>query len=52
MRCSGDEVIASSRSIDKAMCAPRLVGTSAWISSTMIVSTDFSASCAFDVSSR
>ena len=40
MRCSGDAVIASSRSIDSARCAPRLVGTSAWISSTMTVSTD------------
>ena len=31
---------ASSRSSDSARCAPRLVGTSAWISSMMIVSTD------------
>ena len=32
--------------------APRLVGTSAWISSTITVSTERSASRAFEVSSR
>ena len=41
-----------SRSSDSARCAPRLVGTSAWISSMMIVSTERSASRAFEVSSR
>ena len=34
------------------MCAPRLVDTSAWISSTITVSTDRSRSRAFEVSSR
>ena len=43
---------ASSRSSESARCAPRLVGTSAWISSTITVSTERSASRAFDVSSR
>ena len=42
----------SSRSSDSARCAPRLVGTSAWISSMMTVSTDRSASRALEVSSR
>ena len=40
------------RSSDSARCAPRLLATSAWISSMMIVSTDRSASRAFEVSSR
>ena len=42
----------SSRSSDSARWAPRLVGTSAWISSTMTVSTERSASRAFEVSRR
>ena len=52
MRCGGRAQRAASRSSDSARCAPRLVGTSAWISSMMIVSTARSASRAFDVSSR
>ena len=55
MRCSGAAPagrIASSRSSDIARCAPRLVGTSAWISSTITVSTARSASRAFEVNSR
>ena len=55
MRCSGADrpsAQASSRSSDSARCAPRLVGTSAWISSMITVSTDRSDSRAFDVSSR
>ena len=36
-------VSASSRSSESARCAPRLVGTSAWISSMMTVSTERSA---------
>ena len=52
MRCSGRLVICSRRSSDSARCAPRLVGTSAWISSTMTVSTLRSASRAREVSSR
>ena len=43
---------ASSRSIDRARCAPRLVGTSAWISSMINVSTDASVSRTRDVSMR
>ena len=43
---------ASSRSSDNARCAPRLVGTSAWISSTMTVSIERSTSRAFEVRSR
>ena len=43
---------ASSRSSDSARCAPRLPGTSAWISSMITVSTVASRSRAFDVSSR
>ena len=39
MRCSVRPVSVSSRSSDSARCAPRLVGASAWISSTMTVST-------------
>ena len=39
MRCGGASAIASSRSSDSARCAPRLVGASAWISSTITVST-------------
>ena len=42
----------SIRSSDSARCAPRLVGTSAWISSMMTVSSERSASRAFEVSSR
>ena len=42
----------SSRSSDSARCAPRLVETSAWISSTITVSTERSRSRAFEVSSR
>ena len=40
-RCAGAgrPASASSRSSDSARCAPRLVGTSAWISSTITVST-------------
>ena len=56
MRCSGPRIrmprSASSRSSDSARCAPRLPGTSAWISSMMTVSTEVSRSRAFDVSSR
>ena len=52
MRCSGLPAIRSSRSSDSARCAPRLVETSAWISSMITVSTDRRLSCAFEVSSR
>ena len=52
MRCSGLSTMRSRRSSDSAMCAPRLVDTSAWISSTITVSTDRSRSRAFEVSSR
>ena len=55
MRCSGAAPagrIASRRSSDSDRCAPRLVGTSAWISSMITVSTARSASRAFDVRSR
>ncbi len=43
---------ASRRSSDSARCAPRLPGTSAWISSMITVSTVVSRSRAFDVSRR
>ena len=43
---------AASRSIDNIRWAPRLVGTSAWISSMMTVSIERSASRAFEVRSR
>ena len=52
MRCSGRSTIRSSRSSDSARWAPRLVETSAWISSTITVSTARSRSRAFEVSSR
>ncbi len=55
MRCSGAASagrIASRRSSDSERCAPRLVGTRAWISSMMTVSIARSASRAFDVRSR
>ena len=52
MRCSGASTSFSSRSSDSAMCAPRLVDTSAWISSMITVSTARRLSRAFDVSSR
>jgi hypothetical protein len=46
------ETSASRRSSESAMCAPRLLGTSAWISSTMTVSTVRSCSEAAEVSIR
>ena len=52
IRCSLRPARCSSRSSDSARCAPRLVGTSAWISSTMTVSTLRSASRALEVNSR
>ncbi len=45
-------VSASSRSRDRARCAPRLFPAMAWTSSTITVSTPRSASRAFEVSSR
>ncbi len=55
MRCSRGASrgrSASSRSRETARCTPRLVGTSAWISSTITVSTVASVSRAADVSIR
>ncbi|GAO05470.1 hypothetical protein PSR1_04384 [Anaeromyxobacter sp. PSR-1] len=52
MRCSGRPASCSSRSSDSARCAPRFEGTSAWISSTITVSTVRSPSRAACVSSR
>ena len=52
IRWMGPRAIASSRSSDRARCAPRLVATIAWISSTITVCTLRSTSRAFDVSSR
>ena len=52
IRCSGPSASASRRSIDRARWAPRLVGTSAWISSMIRVSRLRNASRAFEVSSR
>ncbi len=37
MRCSGRRTSAASRSSDSARCAPRLLGATAWISSTITV---------------
>ena len=39
MRCGGMAVIAPSRSSDNMRCAPRFVGASVWISSTITVCT-------------
>jgi len=50
--CGGRSHNRDSRSSDSARCAPRLFGVSAWISSTMIVSTERSVSRAFDVNIR
>ena len=52
MRCAGVSSIASSRSSDTARCAPRLVAATAWISSTITVSTPASVSRAALVSIR
>jgi hypothetical protein len=52
MRWAGFGRIASSRSSDTARCAPRFVAATAWISSTMIVSTPASVSRAALVSIR
>ena len=52
MRCTGAAVSSSRRSSDSARCAPRFVPASAWISSTMTVSTPRSVSRAADVSMR
>ena len=52
MRCGGLEVISSRRSSDKLMCVPRFVAATAWISSTITVSTLRSVSRACDVSIR
>ncbi len=55
MRCrlgASSGRMASSRSSDSARCAPRFVGTSAWISSMMTVSTARNASRALEVRSR
>ncbi len=41
-----------SRSMDRARCTPRFVPASAWISSTMTVSTVFNMPAAFEVSMR
>ena len=48
----GRAAMASRRSSESARCAPRLVGTRAWISSTMTVSTVRRAEAASEVSSR
>ena len=52
MRCAGVPSSASSRSSDRARCAPRLVAQTAWTSSMITVSTPRSASRAAEVSSR
>jgi hypothetical protein len=56
MRCGSappdDVTRCDSRSSDSARWAPRLVGASAWISSTMMVSTRRSPSRACDPSNR
>ena len=53
-RCAADRArrSAASRSSESARCAPRLVGASAWISSTITVSTLRSVSRAREPSSR
>ena len=52
IRCSGRRATSSSRSSDSARWAPRLVPTTAWISSTITVSTDASVARAREVRSR
>ena len=52
MRCAGFSRYASSRSSDTARCAPRFVAATAWISSTITVSTPASVSRAALVSIR
>ena len=52
MRCGGLVVTSSNRSSDRARCAPRFVGASAWISSMITTSTPVSVSRAEDVSMR
>ena len=54
MRCRGPlrPGSAARRSRDSARCAPRLVGTMLWISSTITVSTVARVARAFEVSSR
>ena len=52
MRCTRPSVIASSRSSERARCAPRLVGTTACISSMITVSTWRKLAEASEVSSR
>jgi hypothetical protein len=52
MRWGGRSQMSASRSSDRARCAPRLVGTSEWISSTMTASTPRSVSRACEVSMR
>ena len=52
MRWSGRGARSSSRSRDSARCAPRLVPTRAWISSTITVSTEASIARACEVRSR
>jgi hypothetical protein len=52
MRWIGWDELSSSRSRVSARCEPRLVAATAWISSTMTVSTSVSASLACEVSIR
>ncbi len=52
IRCGGVSVIASRRSSESARCAPRLVAATAWISSTITVSTPRRVSRAEEVSIR
>ena len=52
MRWGGRAVTRSSRSSVTARCAPRLVAATAWISSTITISTLTSVSRARDVSIR
>ncbi len=52
MRCAGTRSSASSRSRLSARCVPRLLPATAWISSTITVSTSRSVSRAFEVSIR
>ena len=52
IRCSGRRAACSSRSSDSARCAPRFVPTTAWISSTITVSTEARKARARELSTR
>ena len=52
IRWGGRRAISARRSSERARCAPRFVPTTAWISSTITVSTEASSARAREVSNR